>query len=440
MAGPAVPDAAAYLPGPVVGRPQPSRWLVTLPVGAAAVALTSAAPVLFTPLLVFGAVPALATAGDLLVHRARATWGIQDGWADRQGAGTAGVARFARNLVVSAARSLPVLAALAVLIAVWYPLHDIGPLVGLSDWYLRAVGLGVGLLVVVPALRGSATFASGIAVDEVHRRVTPSGRGLNQAGIILWLVCLALAAIGLLASPEVAPLGPLISAGAHAELPVQEGEHVGGLVGLPADRLALAVAGLGLDPHQHRVLVRRRRSRPGWRPRTCGRGRRRPGCRPRPSSPAAPGSRCPRAPGRRPPVVRRVGVQPGEVLGLVGVAVLGHPQAGDEERGKRTMSVSGTAQCTARHRSGRWVMVAATSRPPLLPPRMASRSRRGAALGDQPVGGGREVVEHLLLVAAHAGAVPVLALLGRRRGGRRPPTARRRRSGRRRRRCTPGSW
>ena len=35
----------------------------------------------------------------------------------------------------------------------------------------------------------------------------------------------------------------------------------------------------------------------------------------------------------------------------------------------------------------------------------------GAALGDQPVGGGVEVVEHLLLVGQHPGPVPVLAVL-----------------------------
>ena len=66
---------------------------------------------------------------------------------------------------------------------------------------------------------------------------------------------------------------------------------------------------------------------------------------------------------------------------------------------------------TARHRSGRWVTAAPTSRPPLDPPRMASRSAAGPALGHQPVGGGVEVVEDLLLVGQHAGPVPVLAVL-----------------------------
>jgi hypothetical protein len=100
-----------------------------------------------------------------------------------------------------------VLAGLAVLVAVWYPVHDISALTRIADLYLRLVGAGAALLVVVPALKGSATFASGVAVDEIHRRVTPSGRGLTQSGIILWAVCVALVVIGLVASPEVFPLG-----------------------------------------------------------------------------------------------------------------------------------------------------------------------------------------------------------------------------------------
>ena len=41
---------------------------------------------------------------------------------------------------------------------------------------------------------------------------------------------------------------------------------------------------------------------------------------------------------------------------------------------KRTMSRSGKPQKTARKRSGRLVSALPTSRPPLLPPRIASRS------------------------------------------------------------------
>ena len=40
------------------------------------------------------------------------------------------------------------------------------------------------------------------------------------------------------------------------------------------------------------------------------------------------------------------------------------------------MSSSGTAQTTALNSSGRWVIAAPTSRPPLEPPWIASRSGR----------------------------------------------------------------
>ena len=76
------------------------------------------------------------------------------------------------------------------------------------------------------------------------------------------------------------------------------------------------------------------------------------------------------------------------------------------------MSSSGTAQWTARARSGRCVIAAPMSSPPFEPPRSARRLAGREPVRHEPVGGGVEVVEHLLLVLAHAGPVPVLAFLG----------------------------
>ena len=75
------------------------------------------------------------------------------------------------------------------------------------------------------------------------------------------------------------------------------------------------------------------------------------------------------------------------------------------------MSSSGTAHHTAGARSGRCVMAAPISSPPLLPPWTASTLAAVQPCGHQPVGGGVEVVEHVLLVAAPAGLVPGLAVL-----------------------------
>jgi hypothetical protein len=200
------PDPAAYLPAPVVGPPRRGRWLVTVPVTAAVVALVSAAPVLFAAVVVLVALPALATTGDLALHRHRRTWGGATTWFQRRSERVAAGPRFLRNVAVSLLRAVPALVVLVVLVACWYPLHDSVRTVGAADWFLRLSGAIAGLLLVVPALRGSAKFATGTAVDAAHLRVAPEGLRLARAGWVLWLACALLVAIGLGFSPDVWPL------------------------------------------------------------------------------------------------------------------------------------------------------------------------------------------------------------------------------------------
>ena len=74
------------------------------------------------------------------------------------------------------------------------------------------------------------------------------------------------------------------------------------------------------------------------------------------------------------------------------------------------MSITPTAGRQAPNSSGRWVITAPTSSPPLLPPWMASLSRPGVLVGDEPLGGGDEVVEDVLLLELRARLVPGLAV------------------------------
>ena len=97
-------------------------------------------------------------------------------------------------------------------------------------------------------------------------------------------------------------------------------------------------------------------------------------------------------------VVRRVGVQPGELLGDVGVAVLVGPQAGDEELREadhveqRHAAPHGAAQVGALRQRD------ADEQPAVGAAEHGEALARREPGGDQPVGGGVEVVEHVLLV------------------------------------------
>ena len=75
------------------------------------------------------------------------------------------------------------------------------------------------------------------------------------------------------------------------------------------------------------------------------------------------------------------------------------------------MSSSGTWQTTARNSSGRCSITAPTSRPPLLPPWMASRRGVVMRLRHQVLGHGDEVVEGVLALVLQRGLVPAGAEL-----------------------------
>src|SRR4029077_3447667 len=99
-------------PPPLVGyaRPPGSRR-VLVPLLIAALAITSAAPVAMTIVLVLLVLPALATWGDWLVHRARRVSGTAERWVDRSLHPTVATPhRFVANVVRSVTRAVPAMA------------------------------------------------------------------------------------------------------------------------------------------------------------------------------------------------------------------------------------------------------------------------------------------------------------------------------------------
>ncbi|MCU1454038.1 MAG: hypothetical protein JWN46_2184, partial [Acidimicrobiales bacterium] len=200
----AVPAPARPL---AVGPPAAGRWKARVPLVAAAVGLSSAAPVAVTIGLVLIVLPVLATWGDSLLHGARRDAGLGGRWIDRATAPAAmAPPRFVRNVVVSVVRSAPVLAVGAVLIGGWYGLVHLSSPTPVLDLALRAIGAVVALGLVVPAGRGSPRFRTGLAVDHLlGRLVDPAGR-VGQRGLVLLVGAAFFVAAGLWLSPEVWPL------------------------------------------------------------------------------------------------------------------------------------------------------------------------------------------------------------------------------------------
>jgi hypothetical protein len=192
---------------PVVGPLPRGRGLVTVPVGVAVASLASAAPVVVIPLLVLVALPALATVGDVVVHRYRSDIGADVKAWHRVDARAAAPAFFLRNVLTSILRAIPALLLGAVAIGVAALIGSPDPGSGWRDLVIRLGGVGAVLCLLVPARHGGRAFRSGTGINRVVTEFVDDRGRLDTRGWVLLVVAVALTAFGLWLHPELWPLG-----------------------------------------------------------------------------------------------------------------------------------------------------------------------------------------------------------------------------------------
>jgi serine/threonine-protein kinase len=192
---------------PVVGPLPRGRGLVTVPVGVAVASLASAAPVVVIPLLVLVALPALATVGDVVVHRYRSDIGADVKAWHRVDARAAAPAFFLRNVLTSILRAIPALLLGAVAIGVAALIGSPDPASGWRDLVIRLGGVGAVLCLLVPARHGGRAFRTGTGINRVVTEFVDDRGRLDTRGWVLLVVAVALTAFGLWLHPELWPLG-----------------------------------------------------------------------------------------------------------------------------------------------------------------------------------------------------------------------------------------
>lgn len=157
-------------------------------------------------LMVIVFLPAIATMGDSAAHRLRGEHGVAGGWAERRmSSGALAAPRFARNVVLSVGRSLPVVIGAGMGLLGRYGLENLGANRIVLDGTLRLIGaVAVGALV-LGARHGSARFRSGMGTEELVVRIAP-GQRVTERIVVLWIVAAFLVAGALWLTPSPFPL------------------------------------------------------------------------------------------------------------------------------------------------------------------------------------------------------------------------------------------
>ena len=189
-----------------VDAPIGGRAKVTVPLFALAVVAGSAAPILVLAVVVGLVLPTLATIGDGVARRRRASLGTAPGWGEAHlPAPVIGVARFVRNVGVAIVRTSPILGVTAVLLAGWYAMAQTSLPQGFLDVTLRLVGGGAVAAILLTSREGSPRFRSGLGIEQVVARSLPGGK-VSERLIVAWIIIAMVIAIALWLSPDAFPL------------------------------------------------------------------------------------------------------------------------------------------------------------------------------------------------------------------------------------------
>ena len=190
----------------MIGPGDRRRGWVTWPVAAALVVLASASPLVVSAVCAFVLLPALATMGDLEVHHHRRRIGAQRRkWHDARVEVVAPV-RYARNLLLSAARALPAVAIAAIGYATERVFVDEAFAPIYRDLTIRTTGVAMALVLLVPARHGNRGFRTGLGITAAAERVMEGERRPGTRTFVVWVVAVAAVAFGALLGPELWPL------------------------------------------------------------------------------------------------------------------------------------------------------------------------------------------------------------------------------------------
>ena len=205
-AAPASPLPPPPPPLPVPPAVTTGRVKVLGPAVAIVAALGAIVPVAAFALLMFVALPAVATVGDAMVFVRMRRLGDRLHWRHRAALPPYVPMRFVRNIGRVFYAGVPALLIAAVTVAVALLLDSVSSTFTAESWVLRVGGATAAVVLCLPVFRDRVRFRAAVVGDRVVDRALEDG-ALTSFGLAIWIFTALVVAIAVGLRPDLWPFG-----------------------------------------------------------------------------------------------------------------------------------------------------------------------------------------------------------------------------------------